>query len=211
MYFLVLLTDTIIKYNFFSLVFWRSLFHMDLQGAETSSYGSSEDSRVDNGDAISVNSDVSLPAPRAERLSLEEYALTDEDVLSDDHDIRFGRQKSEFQGLNMSLSQSHSFGVSRSLGSIDATTSSRVSERHFKQLRKTDNPNMKGSNPVAFKRSEKTTNATMGDESPRGVGSSTNGNDTSARHSTKRSKSFESCKTSGDDRTNRQRLPSNFR
>lgn len=186
-----------------------SLFHMDLQGAETSSYGSSEDSRVDNGDAISVYSNVSLPAPRAERLSLEEYALMDEDLLSDDHDIRFGRQKSEFQGLNMSLSQSHSFGVSRSLGSINASTSSRVN--HFKRLRKTDNPNMKGSNPVAFKRNEKTTNAAMGDESPRGVGSSTNGNDTSARHASKRSKSFESCKTSGDDRTNRQRLPSNVR
>ena len=97
---------------------------MDLQGAETSSYGSSEDSRVDNGDAMSVNSDVSLPAPRAERLSLEEYALMDEDVLLDDHDIRFGRQKSEFLGLNMSLSQSHSLEVSRSLGSINASTSS---------------------------------------------------------------------------------------
>lgn len=183
---------------------------MDLQGAETSSYGSSEDSRVDNGDAISVNSDVSLPAPRAERLSLEEYALMDEDVLSDYHDIRFGRQKSEFLGLNMSLSESYSFGVSRSLGSISATTSTRVGVRHLKQLRKTDNPNIE-SNPVAFKKSEKTTNAAIGDESPRGVGSSTNGNDSSARHATKRSKSFESCKTSGDDRTNRQRLPSNFR
>lgn len=202
----------IIKYLFLSLVVsFRSLFHMDLQGAETSSYGSSEDSRVDNGDAISINSYVSLPAPRAKRLSLEEYALTDEDVLLDYNDVRFGRQKSEILSLNMSLSESCSFEVSRSLGSISATTSSSVGLRHFNQFRKTDHPNMKGSNPVAFKKCEKTSNAAMSDGSPRGIGSSTNGNDATVRHTTKRSKSFESCKTSGDDRTSRQRLPSNFR
>lgn len=187
-----------------------SLFHMDLQGTESSSYGSSVDSKVDNSDVMSIHSDVSLPATR-ERLSLEEYALVDEDIFSEYSDARFRRQRNEVLEPNIGLQQSYTSGISRSLGSISAPTSNYSVPRYSKHFKKTDERNIRRSNPVAFAKREKMTKSLGEEVSPRNAG---NKNNLSVRNTTKRSKSdgrFGSCTVSSDDKPHRQSLPSNFR
>ena len=183
---------------------------MDLQGTESSSYGSSVDSKVDNSDVMSIHSDVSLPATR-ERLSLEEYALVDEDIFSEYSDARFRRQRSEVLEPNIGLQQSYTSGISRSLGSISAPTSNYSVPRYSKHFKKTDERNIRRSNPVAFAKREKMTKSLGEEVSPRNAG---NKNNLSVRNTTKRSKSdgrFGSCTVSSDDKPHRQSLPSNFR
>ena len=115
----------------------RSSFHAGLQGGdkfECSSYGSSDDSRTENSDVISIHSDTSLTATR-ERLLTADYALTDEDALSDNGASHFRRQTSAIFETNVSMHRNQMSGLSRSLGSIN-TTSSDYGIPRFQRTRK---------------------------------------------------------------------------
>lgn len=114
-----------------------SSFHAGLQGGdkfECSSYGSSDDSRTENSDVMSIHSDTSLTSTR-ERLSAD-YALTDEDALSDNGASHFRRQTSAIFETNVSMYRNQMSGLSRSLGSINTTSSDHGIPRFQRTRRK---------------------------------------------------------------------------
>ena len=188
----------------------RSSFHADLQGGDSLSYGSSDDSRVENSDVMSVHSDTTLAATR-ERLSLAEYALMDEDALSDHSDVRFSRQLSAFSDANQSLQYSQSSGISRSLETVNTISTDHGSTRYHKRLKRVDHPIMGRSNPVAFAKSEKVTNSCYLEVAHR---TTSNRKKLSGKNALMRSKSDGASgrsTSSEDDKLHQKRLPSNFR
>lgn len=103
----------------------RSSFHADLQGGdklESSSYGSSDDSRTENSDVMSVHSDSSVATAR-ERLLSTEYTLVGEDAPSEGTHPRLRRIRSTVSEERTEMPHSPPSGLSRSLGSIDTTFS----------------------------------------------------------------------------------------
>lgn len=188
----------------------RSSFHADLLGGDSLSCGSSEDSRVESSDVMSVHSDTTLAATR-ERLSLAEYALMDEDALSDYSDVRFSRQSSAFSEANHSLQYSQSSGISRSLETVNTTSTDIGSRRYHKRLKKVDHPILRRSNPVTFAKGEKVTNSYYLEVPPRTTGSRKK---LSGKNTLWRSKSDGASGRSTsieDDKLHQKRSPSNFR
>lgn len=185
-------------------------FHADLQGVESSSYTSSDDSRVDNTDVVSIHSDTSLGAAK-ERLSLADYALLDEDALSDYSESRvYSRQTSTIVEANPSLQLSQTRGITRSLESINMIPSDRRSKRHHKQGKLGTFPVFRKSNPVTLAKSEKGTSICSQDVTSRSINSR---NNLSVRHAFKRSKSEGGAggTASGDEKLHQKRLSFSFR
>ena len=189
----------------------RSSFHADLQGVESSSYASSDDSRVDNIDVVSIHSDTSLGAAK-ERLSLADYALMDEDALSDYSEARFYRQTSTILEANPSLQLSQTSGITRSLESINMVPSDHRSIRHHKRGKKLGTfPVFRKSNPVTLAKSEKGTSICPQDVTSRSINSR---NNLSVRHAAfKRSRSEGGSGgiPSGDEKLHQKRLSCSFR
>lgn len=103
----------------------RSSFHADLQGGdklESSSYGSSDDSRTENSDVMSVHSDSSVATAR-ERLLSTEYTLVGEEAPSEGTHPRLRRIRSTVSEERTEMPHSPPSGLSRSLGSINTTFS----------------------------------------------------------------------------------------
>ncbi|CAH3044368.1 unnamed protein product [Porites evermanni] len=102
-----------------------SSFHADLQGGdklESLSYGSSDDSRTENSDVMSVHSDSSV-ATAGERLLSTEYTLVGEDAPSEGTHPRLRRIRSTVSEERTEMPHSPPSGLSRSLGSINTTFS----------------------------------------------------------------------------------------
>lgn len=102
---------------------------------ETLSCGSSDSLRTDSNDVMSVNSDTTLPAAR-ERLSLADYALMDEDALSDYSGSRFSRQTSAIYEANVSMHYNQFKGKSLSLESLMTLSDYASPKSHHKHRRR---------------------------------------------------------------------------
>lgn len=141
-------------------------FHADLQGAErleTLSCGSSESPRMENNDDMSTHSDTTLSTAR-EKLSLADYALFDEDALSDHSGSRYGRQTSAMYETNVSVHQNHLKRKSLSLESLSNSSgygSSRGQHKHHR--RKAEHPMLqkKLSSPLPSPKSESIPNTSF--------------------------------------------------
>ena len=181
----------------------RCSFHADLQGGEASSYGSSDDSRGENIDVMSVHSDTALTAAR-ETLSLADYALTDEDALSDNSDRRLRRQTSAIIEVKSSLLYNQASGVSRSLESLNTASSDYGSLRHHPRTRY---PTLQSKEPRTVTSGKKEVSNNSGLEVP--PRNTSNRNNPSARPVYKRSKSeggSGSCLSNGGDKLPQKRL-----
>ena len=130
------------------------LFHADLQGTErleTLSCGSLSN------DDMSTHSDTTLSTAR-EKLSLADYALLDEDALSDHSGSRYGRQMSAMYETNVSVQQNHLKRKSLSLESLSNSSGYGSSRGHHKhQRRKVEHPMLqkKLSSPLPSPKSER--------------------------------------------------------
>ena len=180
---------------------FRSLFHADLQGGESSSYGSSDDSRPEISDVRSIHSDTSLAAVR-ERLSLADYALMDEDALSDYSDPRFRRQTSAMSEAS-SLHCSHLGRISRSLESVNSILADYGSQRYQNmRTRKSDFPILRNKvpTPLSSPKTVKVPEISVVEVPPRNASNRSN---PSVRHVYKRSKSeggSGNCSPSGENK-----------
>ena len=193
------------------------MFHADLQGAErleTLSCGSSESPRTESNDAISTHSDNTLSAAR-EKLSLADYALLDEDALSDYSGSYCGSPMSATYETNVSVHHNHLKRKSLSLESLSNSSgygSSRGHHKHHRRKAKHPMVQKKLSSPLPSPKSERIPNTNLLEVPFRNTSNRSN---TFAKHFlNKRAKSVEvsgSCTPSGEDKLPKRRLLPNLR
>lgn len=198
----------------FLLVFSSHLFHADLQGAEkleTLSCGSSESPN----DAMSTHSDITLTVTR-DKLSLADYALLDEDALSDYSGSRYGRQTSAMCETNFGVHHNHLKRKSLSLESLSSSSGYGSSRGHHKHhRRKAEHPMLQNklSSPLPSPKSEKIPNINLLEPVP--LRNSSNRSNTFVKHFlNRRVKSIEvsgSSTPNGEDKLPKRRLLHNSR
>ena len=192
-------------------------FHADLQGTErleTLSCGSSESARTEMNDDMSTHSDTTLSTAR-EKLSLADYALFDEDALSDCSGSRYGRQTSAMYDTNMSVNQNHLKRKSLSLESLSSSSGYGSARGHHKhQRRKAEHPMLqkKLSSPLPSPKSERIPNTSLLEVPSRNT--SSRSNIVVKQFLNRRVKSVEvsgSSTPNGEDRLPKRRLLHNLR
>ena len=165
-------------------------------------------------DDMSTHSDTT-PSTARKKLSLADYALLDEDTLSDCSESRYGRQTSAMYETNISVNQNQLKRKSLSLDSLSNSSgygSSRDQHKH--QRRKAEHPMLqkKLSNPLPSPNSERIPNTNSLEVPSRNTGSRSN---VFVKHFlNRRVKSVEvsgSSTPNGDDRLPKRRLLHNLR
>lgn len=194
------------------------LFHADLQGTErleTLSCGSSGSPRVEINDDMSTHSDTTLSTAR-EKLSLADYALLDEDALSDHSGSGYGRQMSAIYETNLSAHHNHLKRKSLSLESLSSSSGYGSSGGHHKHhRRKAEHPVLqkKLSSPLPSPKSERIPNTNLLEVPSRNA--SNNRSNFFVKHFlNRRVKSVEvsgSSTPNGEDRLPKRRLLHNVR
>lgn len=175
---------------------------------ESLSCGSSDSPRTENSDVMSVNSDTTLSTAR-ERLSLADYALMDEDALSDYSRPRFSRQTSAIYETNVSMHYNQFKGKSLSLESLATSSgygSPRGHQKHHR--RKQDHPilQIKHQSPLPLSKPERIPNINTLDVPSRNTSNRSN---LFVKHFRKRAKSVEgsgSSSPNGEDKLLQRRL-----
>ena len=143
------------------------LFHAGLLGTErleTSSCGSSESPRIGINDDMSTHSDTTLNTAR-DKLSLADYALLDEDALSDySGSGGYGRQMNAMYEANVNAHHNHLKRKSLSLDSLSNSSGYGSSRDHHKHhRRKAEHPVLqkKLSSPLPSPKSERIPNTNL--------------------------------------------------
>lgn len=195
----------------------RHLFHADLLGTErleTLSCGSSESPRIEVNDDMSTHSDTTLSTAR-EKLSLADYALLDEDALSDYSGSGYGRQMSAMYETNLSTHHNHLKRKSLSLESLSNSSGYGSSRSHHKHhRRKAEHPTLqkKLSSPLPSPKSERIPNTNLLEVPSRNINNRSN---VFVKHFlNRRVKSVEvsgSSTPNGEDRLPKRRLLHNVR
>ena len=173
------------------------------------SYSSSESSRTDSNDVMSTHSDTTLTTATTEFVSLSDYALMDEDSLSDYSGARFSRQTSATTEPNVSMHFSQFRGKSLSLESM--STSSNSKGHHKRHRKKLDYPGLQVQSPQAPLKAERTPNVNTPDVPSRNASTKSN---SLVKHLYRRAKSLETSGTSspsGEEKLLQRRLLYNAR